>query len=813
MSLVPSVSRRAYSCAFTSLLIVLSSLSAQQDSVKLPPGNSTLEPFAETKRPVAASSSQDYDNEVVTLEEFSVSSDARKDSYITSEATTGTRLGGDIVDLPYSVSVLSQEFADDFLLSDDDLMFFVAGSTVSGGNWEQDSDSVSLRGFSSVSLRDGFLYYGAMAGKLSTGRTEVMRGPASILYGRTAPGGIRNSITKKPRSKETYHIEGAYSEYSRRAGLLLSGPIINNKLYYLAVYEYDRKENQIDFYWNETQLYHGTLLYKPLKSTVITLTLGYKTTRGSATPGISPGGRYVENATLGTDPNGNPNPYVPVTNASPARLGWGGLPYFNIQGPDTSDSFDRYSIHFLLEQRISRNLSFRLSALNYDMERDRRFWAGGTRYYAAKKGILGDANSVREPGIGKSSDNYKAVQAELLSQFSTGKIQHKLLFLADYGKRERTDRVRYLRDANASLRETTRFLNIYAPDWGLDFDWSLLYSEWFLNNEFDQNASSKPTRDEHKDDEAMGFTASWAISLFKDKLKLMASGRADKIDVHQTNPYLSGNRTDAKGDFSDTSYSLCLNYKIIERFLHFYFNHSTSFNDNPGSLSIDNGTGNFIDPTTSIGYEFGFKGDGLLKKRLSYTLSAAQITQDNVRTSNEDYDSGPAGTPQYLATGKNRSRVIELSTSWLLSKELVFIINGSYLDTEVLNSDKWWYIGQSLLGASKWNFSATTRYSFPKTSIFKGFSAGFTCSYRSDCLGQYEQYNAAGKLTQYADTIDSITLFNAYISYKWANGPGGRFRSTIQLNCNNIADKNFIMYNGRWYSNGRVFTASYKLDF
>ncbi|HEY1107799.1 MAG TPA: hypothetical protein VGE76_04175, partial [Opitutaceae bacterium] len=53
--------------------------------------------------------------DVITLSEFSVSAEVDR-GYIASETLTGSRVRTPIIDLPYSVNVLTSEFFEDFAM-------------------------------------------------------------------------------------------------------------------------------------------------------------------------------------------------------------------------------------------------------------------------------------------------------------------------------------------------------------------------------------------------------------------------------------------------------------------------------------------------------------------------------------------------------------------------------------------------------------------------------------------------------------------------------------------------------------------------
>jgi outer membrane receptor protein involved in Fe transport len=69
---------------------------------------------AQTVTPPAASPARPQDD-VVRLSEFAVSAEPDR-GYVASETLTGSRVRTPIIDLPYTVNVLTSEFFEDFAL-------------------------------------------------------------------------------------------------------------------------------------------------------------------------------------------------------------------------------------------------------------------------------------------------------------------------------------------------------------------------------------------------------------------------------------------------------------------------------------------------------------------------------------------------------------------------------------------------------------------------------------------------------------------------------------------------------------------------
>jgi catecholate siderophore receptor len=120
--------------------------------------------------------------------------------YNPSSATSATKLDAPLRDIPQTVNVVPQELLrDQGVLSMEAAMQSVPGVGLSHGDGQR--DQVTLRGFSAISdqfvdgIRDDALYYRDLS---NVERIEVLKGPASVLYGRGSSGGLINRITKKP---------------------------------------------------------------------------------------------------------------------------------------------------------------------------------------------------------------------------------------------------------------------------------------------------------------------------------------------------------------------------------------------------------------------------------------------------------------------------------------------------------------------------------------------------------------------------------------------------------------------------------------
>ena len=137
----------------------------------------------------------------VMLEEVQVRSDRQLDpSYNPPTATSATKIEAPLRDIPQTVNVVPQSLLrDQAAQSMQDALKAVPGIGLSHGDGQR--DQVTIRGFSAIAdqfvdgLRDDALYFRDLS---NIEQIEVLKGPASVLYGRGSSGGLINRITKKP---------------------------------------------------------------------------------------------------------------------------------------------------------------------------------------------------------------------------------------------------------------------------------------------------------------------------------------------------------------------------------------------------------------------------------------------------------------------------------------------------------------------------------------------------------------------------------------------------------------------------------------
>jgi len=184
------------------------------------------------------------DNTTTTMERIEVTG-RPVESYSADDALTGTRFPVLLRDLPLSVGVVSNELIEDRGISQlADALDNVSGAQRRLGYGGTQNFGAFIRGFDqgTLTLRNGLRDPGfnTVRDIANVERFEVLKGPASILYGAVNPGGITNTITKQPLVRPHARVRGIVGSSDRyRAEADLGGSVGSDAVRYRfnAAYE------------------------------------------------------------------------------------------------------------------------------------------------------------------------------------------------------------------------------------------------------------------------------------------------------------------------------------------------------------------------------------------------------------------------------------------------------------------------------------------------------------------------------------------------------------------------------------------------
>jgi len=357
-------------------------------------------PFVDRADPGAPAAAPASDQPTVRVQ-------GQRQNYRDLSATGATKTDALLIDLPQSVRVMTPDLLADAgvrtLSGALDLASGVSRQSNLGGLW----DSYSMRGFTgdpnfgSDYLVNGFSSsrgYNGMRDTANTDRIEVLKGPASALYGRGEPGGTVNIVTKKPRFTPAYSADlGVGSHATYRAAFDLTGPLSENLAYRLNA-AYETGDSYRDVISTERTLVSPSFIWLIGDDTTLSYEIEASEQRAPFDRGVPAIG-----GVLGVVPNSR-------------FLGEPG------DGKVTVKSFGHqvFLRHaFDADWSLQSGLSYRDSSLS--------------GFSSEVNNILADGRSARRQHRYRDwSSNDASGRLEIVGKFATGALAHHLLAGADY---------------------------------------------------------------------------------------------------------------------------------------------------------------------------------------------------------------------------------------------------------------------------------------------------------------------------------------------------------------------------------------------
>jgi len=366
----------------------------------------------------------------VVLDEVQVRSDRQSDSsYNPPTATSATKIEAPLRDIPQAVNVVPQSLLrDQAAQSMQDALKAVPGVGFSHGDGQR--DQVTIRGFSAIAdqfvdgLRDDALYFRDLS---NIEQIEVLKGPASVLYGRGSSGGLINRITKKPgvNLSEVGLTLGRWNQ--RRGEFDLARAPQDGVVSYRLTGAVERADSYRDQQFLDRKALAASVLIKPSADTSVLLQADYLKDSRLTDFGIP--------AYQGRPVNVSPSTYYGAANARDVDV----------------SSAEVASLGATLNHRISESLSLRNALRYYDYSLDRSNTLVGSVNEKAMTAALTRGNVQRD-----ESGFFN--QTELAQKLELAGMKHQLLYGFEFGRQSK-DLLSYSR-ANVA---TVSLLNPVLP--------------------------------------------------------------------------------------------------------------------------------------------------------------------------------------------------------------------------------------------------------------------------------------------------------------------------------------------------------------
>ncbi|MGI0484064.1 TonB-dependent siderophore receptor [Pantanalinema rosaneae CENA516] len=498
----------------------------------------------------------------------------QRDGYRFPNTSTATRTNTPLRDIPQSIQIVPQEVLQDQQVNTLSEAVRNVSSVTSGGSAFGTYDQLVLRGFLGSNAgnyrRNGLEIPNIIGFALNanTDRVEVLKGPASVLFGDLTPGGIVNLVTKQPLSEPYAQVEaniGSYNFY--RGAIDLSGPLNSDQsiLYRLNI-AYEDANSFRDFINNRTFFIAPVISWEISDRTRWTVELEYRRDDRITDVGLS-----IPNV-----------PFNRIRRFPLDRL-------LNEPG----DEFEsRYlSLLSTLAHQFSNDWQIR-KIFNF-VSASRNFVQ-----YTNPDFLRPDGRTLERSQTAQEQDvTYYFGQVDVVGKFATGSVGHELVFGVDYFYRQSPF-------VNLNGQAST-LLDVIDPVYGDNTD-AFTVSGSFINPE-----------------RRLGIFLQDTIALTSN-LKLLLGGRYNNALLQQTNRLTDQLVRDQTVE--NFSPRLGIVYQPAD-WLSLYASYSRSFEINSGA-DIN---GNPFDPTFGTQYEIGAKTE-FLDGALGATLALFKIKRSNVLT-------------------------------------------------------------------------------------------------------------------------------------------------------------------------------------
>lgn len=600
--------------------------------------------------PLGASANPESATEPIEkLKPLTVTGEAETSGYAPPATTTGAlKTNTLLIETPQAVSVVTEEIIKDQGTPKlEEVLRNVAG--ISPGGYYSDWDYYRIRGFDSSfnTFHDGLRGdYGMNAEVFGLERVEVIKGPASTLYGQAPLGGLVNLVSKRPRRETFGEVGATVGSYNLYEGTLdLNAPLFRPsplpgglEVYGRMIGLYSDSDSFIDHVDRQRLYLAPSFTFALGEDTSLTLLNSYThdtgvfpmplPARGTVLPNVN--GRISESLYIGK----------PGTN-----------------GIDQS----KYSSGYQFSHRFNEIVSFRQNFNYTRMEQDWDDILYNSSLSADERAMM------LYPYAYDEKLDRVAVDSALDFKFKTGRIGHTLTAGIDYyyeKSRSNTRQIDYADPASYIA------FDLFDPDYS------------FVIPGYATASSSL------NGSELFGFYVQEHAKL-TDQVTLTVGGRFDHTSDRASD--------ESKDAFTPKA---GLTYEFVKD-VAAYANYGTSFK--PQWYSLDAG-GKPVDPEEGENFETGVKYS-LFGGKLNGMASVFHLTRGNVATDNpatpDPFDA--------IVSGEQRSQGFEWENAAELIPGLEISTAYTFIDAEV-TEDNTIPEGTPLMGVPEHAINAWLKY-------------------------------------------------------------------------------------------------------
>jgi len=348
------------------------------------------------------------------------------DGYVATRSATATKTDTPLSETPQAITVIPREqIVDQGAQNVQDTMNYAAGVRPNAYGVDNRADYVRVRGVEPVqyldSLRQFFSFNNPRTEIYGMERVEVLRGPASMLYGQGSTGGIVNLVSKRPLPEAQREIGVVLGNYNRREiHADLTGPLTEDGQWLYRVVAVARdSDTQVQYAQDDRLMLAPSLTWQPSAATTLTLQASWQKDRAGTTQSFLPWSGTVQH---------NPNGRIPTRR------------FASEPGFDAYDT-EQFNVGWLFEHKFNDTWTFRQNFRNTVSSVD---------YKSLYPNVYGDrrGDSFIDPEQ-TTTDRYFYIEKprmrtlladqNLEGKLNWGRTEHTVIVGMDYSRYRETD--------------------------------------------------------------------------------------------------------------------------------------------------------------------------------------------------------------------------------------------------------------------------------------------------------------------------------------------------------------------------------------
>ena len=756
---------------------------------------------------------------------------------------TATKSDMELIEIPAAIVVIGKDLVDQQGKTDlQEIINNISGLNQAGNNYGV-GDNLVIRGLGVSYTLDGMYAGGDFGNSFNPTRSminveslEVLKGPATGLYGIGAAGGVINLVEKKPQFEDAFHVRARAGSWDAQQIMFdATGPLSEN-LAYRLVANHESSDGYRGLGQERNEIY-STLRFEHTKSHTLTLS-----------------GAYIDDS-VQIDSVGHPVRIVNQDSINGSQTDWTALVndsdadgdgVFGIQLTDAqrqelantitdTDGLRPYDLgsgsvisplskpNEGEETRIKIKSDWQLSndtlliqQLQYrDYESEFVRQTGAYNYvYWNRNGEI-NANpraplviddvlypfAARRQEYRRQYADEQSIQyfADLKSNWSYGDVRGEHLVSANFESRDIHLKSWSIYDADGTSADNAipYILDITNPNWP--------------TGNFDDYAPSLRSNYDKKVT-AMGISLQEVV-YFTESLTGRFGAAFTKIE--QEYQHLGTDRSPLRTEEADTddkgvTYNLGLNYRITPQFAVFanVAKGRTAYSIlGSVSSSEEDNRPDSESESFDIGVRFTALNEELIGSVVFFDTSRTNLRYSNpLFNDNPDDPEFNIDVPQFFYDDEDKTRGVEIDVNFDINEMFSMNANGTYQDAETIRNS---------------NRGTDTPVSGPVKGIPEKFASVWG-EYRDTVFDLPGQINASLGLTYEDERTINSTSFGLPVSvvgsYSVWNAAAGYTADDwqVRINVNNLFDKTYYskaMFLGGLPGEGRNVTVTFDYHF